>query len=98
MIAPGLSLLPVHALLHHGPMTIIADKEAMQVKLNAVLHGRAIHLGYQPAGAGQIGGVESHAHQGRLARQVCARMLATSAADMDAELACHRREACQSRW
>src|SRR5688500_9684791 len=38
MIAPRFAALAIHALLHHCPFTFIRNKEAMQVKIKAVLH------------------------------------------------------------
>ena len=52
-VAACLPGLAVHALLHHHPVPVIGDDEAMQVEIEAVLHGRAVDLGDQPAGAGQ---------------------------------------------
>ena len=45
MIAACLLALAIHALLHDHPIAIIGDNEAVQVKIKAVLHGRAINLG-----------------------------------------------------
>src|SRR5262249_48857004 len=37
----------VHALLHDNPMSIVRDDEAMEVELESVLDGGAVHLGYE---------------------------------------------------
>ncbi len=59
MVAPCLTLVAVHALLHDSPMAIFGDDKAMQIQVEAILDGRAINLSYQPAGPNQRGGVES---------------------------------------
>ena len=51
MIATGLSFVAVHALLHHRPFAVIGDEKTVQIEFKAVLHGRAVDLGDQPAGA-----------------------------------------------
>ena len=49
MIAASLPLRAVHALLHHHPMAVVGDDEAVQVELKAILHRGAVDLGDQPA-------------------------------------------------
>ena len=51
VIAARLPLVAVHALLHHRPVAVIGDEEAMQVEVEAVLHGGAVDLRHQAAGA-----------------------------------------------
>ena len=77
----------VHALLHHGPFAIVGHKETMQVKIEAVLHGGAIDFCDQPARARQGLAVKADtlAKRNQLFRRA-ARMLAATAADVDAEL------------
>src|SRR5690242_1330289 len=91
VIAARLPFVAVHALLHHGPFAVVSDEEAVQVKIKTVLDGGAVDLGYQPAGSDQLGAVEPDAlgKQAQLVRCL-ARVLASAAADMDAELALER--------
>ena len=103
VIAARLPALAVHALLHHHPVAVVGDDEAVQIEVEAVLHRRAVDLGDQPAGLRQRRAVEADALADRdqLLRRL-PRMLAAAAADMDAELACERRRARasarRSRW
>ena len=64
VIAAGLALVAVHALLHHGPVAVVGDEEPVQVEIEAVLHGRAVDLGDEAAGAG-----EGMAHRSRCDRR-----------------------------
>ena len=50
MIAACLPALAVHALLHHRPVAVVGDDKAMQVEIEAVLHGGAVDLGDETAG------------------------------------------------
>src|SRR5262249_11314187 len=50
VVSARLSAFAVHALLDHHPATLVADDEAVQIKLEAILDGGAVDLGYQPAG------------------------------------------------
>jgi hypothetical protein len=50
MIAPGLLTLTIHSLLHHCPVAVIGHDEAVQVKVETILHCRAIHFGDQSTG------------------------------------------------
>ncbi len=59
VIAAGLALVAIHALLHHDPFAVIGDDEAVQIEIEAVLHRGAIDLGDQLAGAHQILAVEA---------------------------------------
>ena len=89
MVAARLPLLAVHALLHHRPLAVVGDDEAVQIEIESVLHGGAVDLGDEPAGARQRRAVEADAFAER--RQLlrrAARMLAAAAADVDAKLAC----------
>ena len=51
VIAPGLTLCAVHALLHNRPIALIRDEEAVQIEIEAVLDGCAVDLRHKPAGA-----------------------------------------------
>jgi hypothetical protein len=94
VIAARLVQLFVHALLHHHPLAVVGDDEAMQVELEAVLHGSAVDLGDQAAGRGQRGAVEADALADRdqLVRGL-ARVPAAAAADMQAQVLLEGRQA-----
>jgi len=49
MIPASLPALAVHPLLNHDPLAVIGQDEAVQIKIEAVLHRGAVDLGYQPA-------------------------------------------------
>src|SRR4026207_423495 len=85
VIAPRLPALAVHALLHHRPMAVVGDDEAVQIETEAVLHRRRVHLGDQPAGTRQMSAMDADAFTNRreFLRRL-ARMLAAPPADMDA--------------
>ena len=53
VVAARLLLVAVHALLHDGPLAVVGDEEAVQIKVEAVLDGGAVDLCDQTAGAGQ---------------------------------------------
>lgn len=88
MIAARHLAVTVHALLHHHPVAVVGDDEAMQIEVETVLDGGAVHLGDQPAGGCQARAVEADAltDGGKLMRGF-ARMRATAAADVNAEFA-----------
>ena len=88
VVAARLPLVAVHALLHHGPMAVVGDEKPVQIKVEAVLHGRTVHFGDEAAGAGEGSGIEADtvAERGQLIRRL-ARVLAPAATDMDAEFA-----------
>ncbi len=98
MVAPGLAARAVHALLHHHPMAVVGDDEAVQIEIETVLHGGAVDLRHQPARRGQGRAVKSdaiadrHELAGRLPR-----VLAAPAADVNAELVLQRREPALQR-
>ena len=98
VIAPRVTALAVHALLHHHPLPVVGDDEAVQVKVEAVLHRRAVHLGDEPARLRERRAVDTGklTHRDQLVRRL-ARMLATPAAHMDAKLAAQRSEAALQR-
>jgi hypothetical protein len=50
MVAAGLSALTIHPLLHYCPFPVIGHDEAVQVKIETILHCRAIHFGDQSTG------------------------------------------------
>ena len=49
VVAPRLLAFAVHSLLHDGPPAVVGDNKAVQVKIEAVLHRRAVDLGDQAA-------------------------------------------------
>jgi hypothetical protein len=88
VVAAGLALVAVHALLHHSPLAIVDDDEAVQVEIETILHGGAVDLGNQTAGADKGRGVQTDAiAEGVQFVRSLARVLAAPAADMDAEFA-----------
>src|SRR5579883_115806 len=88
MVTPRLAPLVAHALLDHDPMAVVGDDEAMQVKLEPVLHRGAVDLGDKPAGRGESGAVEADLFaDGRQLLRRFARMFAAAAADMETEFA-----------
>ena len=88
VVAAGLALVAVHALLHHRPLAIVGDEETVQVEIEAILHGGTVDLGHQAAGAGEGRGIDADAiaERGQFVWRL-ARVLAPSAANMDAEFA-----------
>jgi len=49
MVAPRLSAVAVHSLLHDGPVAVVGHDEAVQVEVEPILHRRAVDLGDEPA-------------------------------------------------
>src|SRR5215212_7178765 len=94
MIASCLPALAVHALLDDYPLAGIGHHEPVQIQIEAVLHGGAVHLGNEPARRGQRGSIEPHALSNRdqLMRGL-AGVLPAPAANVDPELARKGREA-----
>src|SRR5436853_4666030 len=94
VVAPGLALGAIHALLHNSPVAVIGHEEAVQIELKPVLDGRAIHLGHKPAGACEPGRIKaSTVSDPRKLFRGAPRMFAASAAYMDPELFFERRKA-----
>jgi hypothetical protein len=86
VIAARLLLVSVHPLLHHRPFAVVGHEEAMEVKIEAILYGSAVHLGDQTARADKLGAVEADAFAECLQLIRCLpRVLAPAAADVDAE-------------
>ena len=88
MIAARLPAIAVHALLHHDPTPVVGDDEAVQIKIEAILHRGAVHLGDEPARLASA--APSKPTRSPIAMSSCGRlprMLAAAAADMDAEFA-----------
>jgi hypothetical protein len=98
MVAARLLEGAVHALLHDHPAAVVGDDEAVQVKLEAVLHRGAVDLGDEAARIREGGAVEADplARRFELLRGL-PRVPAATAADMDAELLLQRLEAALQR-
>src|SRR5688572_21371843 len=93
MVTARLAAAAVHALLHHAPGARARNEEAVQVEREAVLHGRAVHLGHQPALAGQLGAVETGAlADAAKLRRCLARVFAAPAAHVEPQLLLHGLE------
>ena len=60
VISTRLLEVAVHSLLNDSPMTVVGDDEAMQIKLEPVLHSGTVDLGYQPAGFGERGPIKAY--------------------------------------
>jgi hypothetical protein len=86
MVATGLTPTAVHALLNDDPASIVRHDEAVQVKIEAILDGRAIDFGYQTACGGKRSAVEPDTVANRHKLLGCiARVLAATAAHMQAK-------------
>ena len=98
VVAAGLPARAVHALLHDHPGAVVGDDEAVQVQLEAVLHGGAVDLGDQAAGAHQRGRVQPQplAERGQLVGRA-ARVAPAAAADVQAQLVLDGPEAALER-
>src|SRR5258708_7345419 len=91
MVAARLLQTGIHALLHDGPRAVIGDNESMKIKIVPVLDGIAIDFGDEAACLRQGGAVETHAlPDGDKFLRGGPRMLAPSAADMDAQFLLQR--------
>src|SRR5208282_2923348 len=98
MIAARLLALAVHPLLNHDPLAVIGNDEAVQIKIEAVLHGGAVYLGDKPARLCQRRPIETHSLSDR--DQLLGSlpgMLAAAAAYVDPEFARERCEAALQR-
>ncbi len=60
MISTSLLAVSIHSLLDDNPMPIIGHDEAVKIKIEAVLHSGAVHLGDEPAGIRERPPVKSH--------------------------------------
>src|SRR5438105_3745185 len=94
VVPARLSLLPIHALLHNCPGSVIGDEESMQIEIEAILHRCAVHLGHQAASARERQRIDANpiTEGGQLIRRT-SRMLAASPAHMDAEFVLQRGQA-----
>ncbi len=98
VIAPCLAARIAHALLHHHPAAVVGDDEAVEIKLETVLHRCAVDLGDKPAGLAKCIAIESGAFADREQLAGCRpRMAAAAAADMQAELTRERGEPALQR-
>jgi hypothetical protein len=86
VVAASLTSLTIHPLLHDHPPSIVGDDEPVDVKIKPILKRGAIDLGDEPARSSKVAAFDAHPladrdqFDGR-----CARMLAASAADVDAQ-------------
>ena len=98
VVAPRLAGVAVHPLLHHRPGAVVGHEESVQIEIEAVLHGSAVHLRHQAAHRGESLPVESDAlaQLGQFLRR-SARMFPASAADMDTEFPAERRQTALER-
>ena len=95
VIAPRLAAVAVHALLDDDPFAVVGDDEAVQIEVEPILHRRAVDLGDEPACLGQRRAVEADLlTDGDEFLRRLPRMVAASAADVNAELA---RQAASAR-
>ncbi len=87
VIAAGLPLVAVHALLHNHPFGIFGDNEAVQIKIEAILHRRAVDFGNQTTRVRQCGAVEAYAISKRDQLLRClSRVRAPASANIQAKL------------
>jgi hypothetical protein len=49
MVAPCLSAVALHSLLHDGPVAVVGHDKAVQIEVEPILHRRAVDLGDEPA-------------------------------------------------
>ena len=98
VIAPGLALPLVHALLYHRPFAVARHEKSVQIQFEAVLDCGAVDLSDKPARFGERRSVESDlvAEFGQLLRRF-ARMPAATAADVNAKFALQRAKATLQR-
>src|SRR3954465_11062596 len=93
MVAPRVAALAIHALLHHDPLAVIGDNEAVEIKIETVLNGGAVHLGDEPARLRKRSAVDpgALADGDQLLRRL-ARVLAAPPAHVNAKLGAQRSE------
>jgi hypothetical protein len=74
-------------------MTVVGDDEAMQIKLEPVLHSGTVDLGYQPAGFGERGPIKAYPVPDidQFVRRL-SRVPPAPAADMDPEFLLQRSQ------
>ena len=98
VIAPGLPAIAVHALLDHGPVSVISDDEAVEIEVKPILDRRAIDLGDEPTRFCQRRAVETDPITDRYKLMWRPpRMIAAPAADVDTELSRQGRQAALQR-
>ena len=88
MVAPRLSALAVHPLLHDDPVPIIGDDKAVQIEVEPVLHRGTVDLRNEPARRGKRTAIKADPRSdvAELMRG-SPRMSSTAAAHVNAELA-----------
>ena len=88
MVATRLFAIAVHALLHDHPSPVVGDDEAMQIKVEAVLHGGAVDFRDQAACFRKRRAVEPYSlANGDEFMRGLFRMFSPAAADVDSEFA-----------
>jgi hypothetical protein len=98
MIAASRAARIVHALLDDGPVAVVGDDESVQIEVETILNGGAVDLRHEPADVGERGAVDPNplANRCEFMRRL-PRLLAASAADMNAEFAGQRLESSLQR-
>src|SRR5207302_3879211 len=98
VIAPRGARLWLHALLDDGPGTVARHHEPVEVQREPVLHGGAVHLRHQPAGACQRRAVQTRpiAQSDQLSGRL-PRMTSPPAADGDTQLLLAARQTAFER-
>jgi hypothetical protein len=93
VVAARRSCVAVHPLLHDRPLAVRSNEEAVQVEVEAVLHGGAVDFRHQPARVRELRTVKADAlaEQLELLRRF-PRMLTAAATDIDAELVLQRHQ------
>jgi hypothetical protein len=61
VVSARLPLVPIHALLHYGPMAVIGHEEAVQIEVESILHGGTVNLRHQSARPRERRGVDANA-------------------------------------
>src|SRR4051812_32803102 len=98
VVTPRVAALAVHALLHHDPLAVIGDNEAVEIEIETVLNRGAVDLGDEPARLREGSAVDAGAlaDGDQLLRRL-ARMLAAPPAHMNAKLGAQRSEPALER-
>ena len=91
VIAPRLLAFAAHALLDDGPLSIVGDNKAVQVKIEAILHCRAVDLRNQAACLGKSCSIDTDSvTDGNEFLRRSPRMVAASSTDVNAQLVAER--------
>src|SRR6202162_6702829 len=91
--SPRLLAPVVYALLHDGPLAVVGNNKAVQVKVEAILHCRAVDLRNQAAFLGKSCSVDADlVTDGNEFLRRSPRMVAASSTDVNAQLLAERRQ------